>query len=281
MIAPCVFPQSKFTLSLRHKATLPDSGQKEAMFGGIQISRPDAWLIRPAFRTPSSVNARFLETDGIAMVPSIRKMNCGISLGFNLSGWRGRIDEFIRDLETLTNYIGLSPNYSRSLRDGYEVGLFLCYRPISWMSIQSELNLMNQGLRIAGSGKISGNDYSIVQRFNVNYYQIPLILKFIEMKSGVYACAGAFVQYTISGKLTTEVTVDTEPDSNSKKIDNLSDRDYGYILGIGLDLSGGSFELRYITGLNEVFNPGTNDYGFRNYSIELRLEILLFSKHSR
>ncbi|MGA2092689.1 MAG: outer membrane beta-barrel protein [Sedimentisphaerales bacterium] len=208
-------------------------------------------------------------------------MNCGISLGFNLSGWRGRIDEFIRNLEMLTNYIGLSPNYSRSLRDGYEVGLFLCYRPFSWMSIQSELNLMNQGLRIAGSGKISGNDYSIVQRFNVNYYQIPLILKFIEMKSGVYACAGAFVQYTTSGKLTTEVTIDTESDSDSKKIDNLSDRDYGYILGIGLDLSGGSFELRYITGLNEVFNSGTNDYGFRNYSIELRLEILLFSKHSR
>lgn len=143
---------------------------------------------------------------------------------------------------TLNNYEGVETK--TGLLAGASVIINI---PASPLAIQLEVLYAQYGANIEGSDQI----------FILDYIQIPVLLKFgfdipaAPIKPNVFF--GPYASFKTKAEAENFTSVNPNYfDENTK------DRDYGVVVGAGLDITKLRFDLRYTAGLVEIFKNGAD-----------------------
>lgn len=177
----------------------------------------------------------------IAGSPALAKVENGFKVGMNIARLTGSDD---------ANF---------EIKTGFYVGYYLAIPFGSNFSFQTELNYTQKG----GKGTLGGEDL----RFSLNYFEIPLLLRYRFTKSS------QFIPYLVAGPTMSirtkgEVSFESGSDTFHKAMANHKKADFGLAFGGGGSLAVVStrilFEVRYTFGLSPVFDdvpPFTLDFG--------------------
>jgi len=273
-----VYRYDRFT-SYQTRYLLYKSGHKSD-WGSINVSSMKKSAQEPDTLQFKEFSGQNIPTKMSHKSQRSRKFNASISFGLNLSSWRGDRSSFINILENEFRNQGLNVSCDERLRCGINIGVSLYYAPVKWLLIQPEVSYINQGMRIKGDGDIDGIDFTIRTGLNVNYLQIPLVLK-AKTRSGFFMSGGGFVQFQLYGRMVVTVEAGGDSESDHQNLEHLNGFDYGIIGGIGYQDENAAIEFRYINGFNDVFVPGTNFYNFRNMVFELKFDVFLLKPNRK
>ncbi len=185
-----------------------------------------------------SVLAAFLMISGIAHAQVLPKF--GIKGGVNYSTFNN------------ADNVEYKPGFMGGIYSNINI-------PATPVSIQPEVLFAQYG------ANIEGTDAS----FNVNYIQVPVLLKFGFGVAGVKPNVffGPYAGFNIKSEVKNN-------DGSINLDDQFEDTDFGVAVGAGIDISKFSIGVRYTAGLKNVANSSLNSDA-KNGAIALSLGIAL------
>jgi hypothetical protein len=153
-------------------------------------------------------------------------------------------------------------------RSGFTGGIFL-YIPITEsVGIQQEWLYAMKGSRqdVTINGPVSVNT---VSEYNLNYFEMPLILKyrFFKIKnSGIYGTTGIALSLLLNGDYNITSTINAGPSPiivpESGNMDGLDTFDYSFVYGLGTDFKllnmDFFFDIRMTVGWNTLAMPNAS-----------------------
>jgi hypothetical protein len=196
----------------------------------------------------------------------------GMSFGLNESFWRGEMDEFASEIEEGMRDEGFAIDLKEVPRFGINIGFTINYQIKKWIMIQSEVNYINEGTKLKGTCNIEGIDINLKMALNVNYINIPLLVKFIT-PSGWYLSAGPYADIKAYAKMRVTASAMGESESDAEKLPNVNVFNYGLTGGLGYQNDEIGIEFRYLHGLKSVLSEEAESYQFRNSVFELKMDI--------
>jgi hypothetical protein len=156
------------------------------------------------------------------------------------------------------NYSTFNDTEDVEYKTGFLIGGYANFKiPLSPISVQPEVLFAQYG------AKAEGADFE----FNVNYVQIPVLLKFgfetPAAQPNVYF--GPYMSFNTKAEVANN-------DGSFNLEDNAKDTEFGVIVGAGVDISKLRLGLRYSAGLTNVAEDDFNDSA-KNGAIALTVGI--------
>ena len=156
--------------------------------------------------------------------------------------------------------------------------------------LQSGLFFYQTGNKIASTSSYFGTTTSFKSDYNVNNLQLPLNIGYdlpLGKFGSVFATAGPYVGYALSGSATNNTSVNGEaaPDRKedftfgSDAKDNMKRMDVGFNFGVGIKMRQGVYvRAQYGLGLTQLSNVSTTTIKNRGISATLGYELKLGKK---
>ncbi|MCF6184164.1 MAG: PorT family protein [Bacteroidales bacterium] len=214
------------------------------------------------------------------LVLSLQAQKFGFKVGLNLSG-----------VNSSTN---LADYQTAEFAKGLNGGFVFEFNPVKVIGIRAEALFSQKGYTVNSDVTVDGTDAVIKSSLNMNYLEIPLLLK---IKLGpAYFTAGPYFSYAVSGKDIVTITVDgqklaADQYSNYGQVpsndvfkdgefngDNIkfSRTDMGLSAGAGIQFLKFFAEARYNAGLTNIENYSGMpvDEFIKNYTLSLSVGIL-------
>lgn len=180
--------------------------------------------------------------------------NFGVKAGLNLSNMVIKDnDDSMEDLKmNLGFHIGATAEFPINDMFTFETGLIL----------------NTKGFKISEEEDFFGETMELDIKANIYYLDIPLTAKlgFDAGGAKVYALAGPYVGFGLSGKMKTEMTLAGETESETDDLEFGSDDDqskrldYGLLIGAGVEFGQISVGASYGLGLASMSNNSENGY---------------------
>ncbi len=138
------------------------------------------------------------------------------------------------------------------VKTGVLIGFYAKLPLTRGISFQPELLYSNKGAQLTYSNFIQGQG---VYRFNLNYVELPMTFVFNVVKN-FNVHTGAYVAYLTSANVkdVREGTIIGVTDLNE---DNFNRFDYGWVVGLGVDIGKFGIGARYNYGQNQIGQPGS------------------------
>ncbi len=130
---------------------------------------------------------------------------------------------------------------------GFNLGVFAKLPVTNFLAIQPELYFTTKG----GESTYNNAFVKGTARFNVNYIELPVL---VVVNIGKYfnVHAGPYAAFLLSGKATNKSNVTLFNFENNLDTNDFNKLDFGLAAGIGADLGGVGFGVRYNYGLTTV-----------------------------
>jgi hypothetical protein len=200
---------------------------------------------------------------GISLASGIQAQSVGVKGGLNFANVLSKDDKetYSKDFKSLL---------------GFHAGLTVDFPLSDMVSFQTGAILNTKGFKFENSqtaSKISGSA-------NLLYVDIPLHLKatFGSNDLKIFALAGPYVGWGLSGKTKTEVTIagvtnkdEKDVKFGSAKDDDLKRLDYGVSIGAGIELNRVTIGATYNLGLANLAVDTSNGYKDNNRVLQISL----------
>lgn len=168
-----------------------------------------------------------------------------------------------------------------SYRQGFSAGVFARVNMLGLLAVQPEVNFVQKGAEAKAEETFLGQTFSVEQKANLNYIEIPVLLHFnapvVPTLLDLSFYGGPAVGFKISESTTTTVNgVEEEDDSDE---DSFKSNDFGLVLGGGVNLSSPGLptimlDIRYVLGLSNVLDndpDALEDLSIKNGAITATL----------
>ena len=130
---------------------------------------------------------------------------------------------------------------------GFNVGVFAKLPVASFLAIQPELYFTTKG----GESTYNNTFVKGTARFSMNYIELP-VLAVVNISKYFNVHAGPYAAFLLSGKATNKSNVTLFNFEDKLDTNDYNKLDFGLALGIGADLGGVGFGVRYNYGLTSV-----------------------------
>lgn len=170
---------------------------------------------------------------------SFAQMQLGVKAGVNLANLGGND----------------APDNSET-RTGFSGGAFFMYQFSEMFAVQPELLYSMKGATEKGSIDFEGTSYNYDAEYKLDYFEIPLLLKFIIPLKGSGVKPALFAGPSIAFNMSAKTKVESGDESFEEDIEDVKSTDFGLVFGGGLGFPVGNGELgvdiRYILGLSTI-----------------------------
>lgn len=139
-------------------------------------------------------------------------------------------------------------------------GVFVTWRPVSWIELQPEVLVTSKGAALAQEG--------IDARLVLDYLEVPLLARVSRRVSGatVYAAAGPTVAWLLRAKTRTAFSGATEEIDLQ---DDVEPFDAGVAMGGGVEIGALVIDGRYTLGLLDIDADRTDAMTIRTRAISM------------
>lgn len=209
------------------------------------------------------------------------QVSIGPKLGINIAKWSGSFQDddyyYYNNQEIEINNI-----------TAYQFGISFDIAINDMISIQPEILYVQKGVVLDLSQYYSGSSYSSSFEINMNYLEIPILVKVkFGPKEGInfFANAGPSFGYGQNGKTKQKYSygsyTETEEDEISWSDDFYNRTDISFAFGAGASYPVGPvnifLEARYLLGLNHVIqqDDGYDAWDFKNTGIGISIGALI------
>ncbi|PKP01088.1 MAG: hypothetical protein CVU14_05965 [Bacteroidetes bacterium HGW-Bacteroidetes-9] len=217
-----------------------------------------------------------------------QKTRIGMTMGLNFASWQGDDDKFATDLgQGMSSYNGFNDfSFTDKSRIGYNFGFFVMIPLDKSFFLQTEINYIQKGTKISGSGKFTDNSgwlsntYSVKEWLTMqsDYIDINLLAKYYLSQNGVRAfiLGGPGIALLARSKMKVKAEVDGESDVDTQDYDYYKSTDLNLNVAAGLEFNESlHVELRYQNGLTGIFkHEADNSYSIRNGGIIINLCVI-------
>ncbi|HAH51274.1 MAG TPA: hypothetical protein DF712_02155 [Balneola sp.] len=179
-----------------------------------------------------------------------------LTIGLSSQGKAQSMPEF--GVKGGLNYSTFNDTEDVEYKTGFLVGAYANFKiPLSPVSVQPEILFAQYG------AKAENADF----QFNVNYVQIPVLLKFGFETPGAQPNVyfGPYMSFNTKAEVANN-------DGSFNLEDDAKDNEFGVIVGAGIDVSKLRLGLRYTAGLTNVAEDNFNDSA-KNGAIALTVGI--------
>lgn len=159
-------------------------------------------------------------------------------------------------------------------KTGFIFGFFYRFDLNNNLALQPEVYYSMKGTQASGSGVIYGLGYSYDLSIEINYLEVPVLLKYKILPKGNYTpslFAGPYIAFQMSAKASATVEVEGVTQTEETVMDEVKRIDLGITVGGSLDIKVGSgsivLDLRYSLGLTKI----ADDSDAKNSSFTLML----------
>lgn len=159
-------------------------------------------------------------------------------------------------------------------KNGFIFGCFYRFDLNNNLALQPEVYYSMKGTQASGSGVIYGYGYSYDLSIEINYLEVPVLLKYKILPKGNYTpslFAGPYVAFQMSTKASATVEVEGVTQTEETVMDEVKSIDLGVTVGgsLGIKMGSGSIilDLRYSLGLTKI----ADDTDAKNSSFTLML----------
>ncbi len=148
--------------------------------------------------------------------------------------------------------VNFSNLYTKDVDDnnvltGFNLGVFAKLPVASFLAIQPELYFTTKG----GESTYNNAFVNGTARFSLNYIELP-VLAVVNIGKYFNVHAGPYAAFLLSGKTTNKSNVTLFDFEDNLDTDDFNKLDFGVAAGIGADLGGVGFGVRYNYGLTTV-----------------------------
>lgn len=168
------------------------------------------------------------------------QMQLGVKAGLNLANLSG---DDISDTDARTGIAG---------------GVFFMYQFNEMFAVQPELTYSMKGAK--EKGIIENISYEA--EINLDYFEIPLLLKFLIPIKGSGVKPAIFAGPALAINLSAKSKIEAAGQSFEEDIEDVKSTDFGLVFGGGIGFPVGNgelgFDIRYILGLSTIDDSAAN-----------------------
>lgn len=134
-----------------------------------------------------------------------------------------------------------------NVKVGFHLGIYHEASVTDFLSVQPELLFTSKGAEVNYDNFVGGSGK---YRYNLNYLEVPLLVKF--KAAGFNVHAGPYAAFLVGANIK-----DVDDNGNIQQVESL-DRDdfeqldFGASVGAGFDFEGGRIGARYDFGMNDI-----------------------------